>query len=47
MQNKQIKRCQSQDGVVMSCGELSRLVGKAQKGVVKPSITNTTIGQAW
>ena len=47
MQNKQIKRCQAQDGVVMSCGELSSLVGKAQKRGVKPSITNTTRGQAW
>ena len=39
MQNKQIKRCQAHDGVVMPCGE-SSLVGKAQKGGVKPSKTH-------
>ena len=40
MQNKQIKRCQTQQGVVMPCGELSSIEGKAQKGGVKPSITH-------
>ena len=44
MQNKQIKRCQAKQGVVVPCGVLSSLVGKAQN-VKSSGLSMGTIDQ--